>query len=80
MSRGFQMWSEHKYFAEIEYPCEGKEELLIEELMLMKKHWPSMEWEIGLDFLTLIGKNYEITEDATMQFLNAVKRHEWWDK
>lgn len=80
MRREFTMSSQHKYFAEIEYHCEGKEMLLEEELWLMKKHWPSMEWEIGIDILTLSGKTYEITEDATMQFLNAVKRHEWWDK
>ena len=80
MRSEFTISSEHKYFAEIEYHCEGKEALLEEELQLMKAYWPSMEWEIGIDILTLIGKNHNITEDATLQFLNAVKRHEWWDK
>ena len=80
MRRKFTMSSKHQYFAEIEYPCDGKEHLLEEELQLMKTHWPSMTWHIGVDILTLIGKNYEITEDATQQFLNEVKRHEWWDK
>lgn len=80
MRQEFKMSSQHKYFAEIEYQCEGKEALLEEELQLMKTHWPSMDWEIGIDILTLIGKNHEITEAATLQFLNAVKRHEWWDK
>lgn len=80
MNKPFSISSEHKYFAHIEYHCEGKEALLEEELQIMKKHWPSMEWEIGIDILTLIGKNYEITEGATMQFLNAVQRHKWWDK
>lgn len=80
MNRSFTISSEHKYFAEIEYHCEGKEGVLEVELQLMKTHWPSMEWEIGIDILTLIGKNYDTTEAATKQFLNAVKRHEWWDK
>ena len=65
MRREFTMSSQHKYFAEIEYHCEGKEMLLEEELQLMKTYWPSMEWEIGIDILTLIGKDYDITEAAT---------------
>lgn len=80
MSAGFTITSQHKYFAEIEYHCEGKEALLEEELWLMKQHWPSMEWKIGIDILTLIGKNYEITEAATRQFLQAVQSHKWWDE
>lgn len=80
MNLPFNISSEHKYIACIEYHCEGKEMLLEAELRLMKEHWPSMSWEIGIDILTLSSHTYAITEGATEQFLNAVQRHKWWSE
>lgn len=80
MNNGFTLSVESTYTAEIEFPCEGKEELLIAELMLLRAAWPSIKWEIGIELFWISSYNQLITEGAAEMFLNAVKRHEWWNK
>lgn len=74
----YRLRAQHKFLAEIDYNTIGKEELLIEEFMLMKKAWPSITWEIGVDMIVLVGNNQRIVEAATEQFLYGVLRHDWW--
>lgn len=74
----YKLSSSCTYTAEIEFPCEGKEELLIKELMLLRAVWPSIKWEIGIELFWISSPNQDITESATGMFLNAVKRHDWW--
>lgn len=80
MNNGFKLSSESTYTAEIEFSCEGKECLLAAELELLRAHWPSIIWEIGIEYLWISGYNQLITEGAAEMFLNAVRRHEWWGK
>lgn len=80
MNNGFNLYAQCTYTAEIEFPCEGKEELLIAELMLLRAAWPSIKWEIGVDVLWIFSYNQNLTEDATNMFLSTVDRHEWWIK
>jgi hypothetical protein len=74
----YRLRAQHKFLVEIDYKTLGKEELLIEEFMLMKKAWPSISWEIMVDMIVLIGNNQRILEAATEQFLYGVQRHDWW--
>lgn len=80
MNNGFKLSSESTYTAEIEFPCEGKEDLLAAELELLRAVWPSIKWEIGIELFWISSYNQVITESAAGMFLNAVRRHEWWDK
>lgn len=74
----FRLRSKCTYTAEIDFYSLGKEELLIEELMLMKNYWPSVSWEIGVNQFHISGNQQLLVEAAATQFLEAVKRHGWW--
>lgn len=74
----YKISSSCTYTAEIKFPCEGKEELLISELMMLRAAMPSIKWEIGIEFFWISSYNQILTERAAEMFLNAVKRHDWW--
>lgn len=74
----YKLTTKHEFRAEIPYKTSGQEELLIEELNLMKKHWPSITWDLMVDSIVLICNNQRIVTGAADQFLYALNRHDWW--